>query len=274
MMGLPVMGSFLQWVSRGSYSVPDFFGPALFPGYMATVSGDLRILGLVLTIAALLWGVWKWLNRPGFWSGTMIVVLGLRLLGSAVTTWQVSSAGDSTATLLATLLAGPVAGIYLWSLLLYALFKIMRTIRPASQVTPAPLMRISWGPFTGVLTTLAALAVPLGMLWATTRGLEVIGPAWSLAAQWNPPVYTLLAFGYGTLFRRTEEKKFRWMAWILALSAMGGWSHWTIRFPLTADAVPGFWPSGLVILATIQALLWFPACGGFGRARFPARWDR
>ncbi len=274
MLQLPLVAPLVRWFLRGSLASPDFFGPALFPGYMARVPGELRTLGLILTVAALLWGVWKWLNRPGFWSGVMIIILGLRVVGSAVATLQPLSPGDSVPSLWATLLAGPVAGIYLWSFLIYALFRIMRTMAPASPVTPRPMMRISWGPITGVLTVLGAVAVPLGLFWAAGRGFDVIGPAWSLAAEWNPPVYTLLALGYGTLFRRTGEKNFRWMAWILALSAIGGWSHWLARLPIMEGALPGFWPSSLVILATIQALLWFPACGGLGRARFPARWDR
>ncbi len=262
---IPVVGALLEWITRGSLNSPDFLGPAIFPGYATYAPPEVRVLGLVLAIGALGWALWRWMNGPTFFTGIVVSVLALRLGGTLVAT--LGSGSYAEPTFAGTLLAGPVGGIYLWSILIYALFRMLRYDRSPGHAGANPMVRIRWGTGTGILTILLALAVPFILYLAGQRGINLTGPAWSLAAEWNPPMYTVLAMGYGRLYRRRGDIRLRFLAWILGLSAIGGWSHWLARTPLAETVLPALWPTGLVILAILQAMLWFPAAGGLSGDR-------
>ena len=246
-----------EWILRGSLNSPDFLGPVIFPGQATYAPPVARYLGFGLALAAVLFALWQRMDRPDILAGIVLAAAGIRAAGSAFAAFGPRGYADPTS--LGTIIAGPVAGIYLWSVLIYAMLRMMR--RGRSRSVGSPLMRLSWNPATAVLTALLVVAVPAGLLWAEARGIELSGSLWALAAEWNPPVYTLLAMAYGTFYRRTGDARLRYLAWILGLSALGGWSHWLARLPFLEGAIPRVWPSGLVLLALLQAFLWFPAAG-------------
>ncbi len=156
-----------------------------------------------------------------FWSLTLALALAVQLVSATTSLILYVRGNAGVAEAAASIIAGPMTQLYVWSLFTYSLVAAGIAAR-GRPLRHGLILSMRDSCFSSLLTVLVIVALPLAVVLSEAGALQidVAGGLISLVSFWNPLIYVMLFTGYLMLYRVEGTPAVRYLSYLFFLSVM------------------------------------------------------